>query len=59
MERLGASQARLRDAVAELVKDVGRNWPEHADLLSDAPFIRDGVAESIQRHTKSLLRSGG
>jgi serine/threonine-protein kinase HipA len=53
--RLAAQSAGLKDVAAQVVADVERAWPEHADHLHAYPTIRDGVTDSIRLHTASLL----
>ncbi|MFF0307418.1 HipA domain-containing protein [Streptosporangium sp. NPDC004379] len=57
--RLHAAGAGLGDIVTDLVGRVRSAWPACADLLSTAPEVRESVAASIERRSRTLLSRPG
>ncbi|WP_436763711.1 type II toxin-antitoxin system HipA family toxin [Streptosporangium sp. V21-05] len=53
--RLHAEGAGLGDVVTELVDRVRSAWPSCAELLSEAPRIRESVSGSIETRSRTLL----
>ncbi|GLZ41164.1 type II toxin-antitoxin system HipA family toxin [Actinokineospora sp. NBRC 105648] len=54
-ERLGATGARLDEAVANTVRRAVSAWPEVADSIAGHPHLVDGIDRSIRARAATLL----
>ncbi|MEV0590130.1 type II toxin-antitoxin system HipA family toxin [Nonomuraea cavernae] len=55
--RLGAEGAALADVVSDLVKNISVAWAQQSESLTEAPLIREAVSASIQRRSRTLLKT--
>ncbi|WP_285760966.1 hypothetical protein [Nocardiopsis ansamitocini] len=52
--RLGAGETHLADTAASVVRGVRERWPEAAESLKGIPWLREGIARSIEERSRSL-----
>jgi serine/threonine-protein kinase HipA len=56
-DRLGVRGISLSDEVRSFVENVGRAWPQIADLIKVEPFLLEGIGNGLAHRMRTILRS--